>query len=976
MAGDEGGLLEGGVDKFILSFQARNIKILDSSNIKVLYLNINRLRNKIERLELFMSLLGVQFDVVILCETFSSNDSVQFLNLNGYNAFHYIRESEGGGLVIFVRDCLFAEVVGSRFLREQVNSNDCEFLIVKLINFNINICATYRRPINNQSIYLDKLDKVLCKFDNLLVAGDLNIDWFTDSPYTLRLKSVLHSNGFNLFNDVSQASFTRKSHLGSSTLIDYFFSDLHFPKCTFAVGDNDISDHRFLILGMQKEEIIKSTRERIYKTTNHQIINDTIPQLIHNDFDDYHSNLIQLVNKNTTSVKKVVYSTTSKDWFTAELRVLIDARDYLYKMKLKFPDTHYYQERFIHYRNLIKREVQMAKQTYYSRKIQVNISDSRKTWDVMREVIYNKPSKKSCQIPSILFNNQSYTGSFDKANLINDFFSSIGVGTQTNGSSLNLSDEQQSLQSTMGTSRSSLTFFEPTTSEEISRVIQSLQLSSSAGYDNISTLHLRSNIDLYANYLSTQINKSFQSGIFPTALKIARVIPIYKSGSRNVMDNYRPISILSSFSKVYEKVIYNRLEAFLLENSLIDKNQFGFLKNSSTVSASTCLINSIVNQTDQRLRTGCIFLDIKKAFDSVNHTCLIHLLSKLNITGSALNLLSNFLTNRSQYVELEQCKSDLKGVQSGVPQGSILGPLLFLIYINGIFKLKLHSYIQLYADDAVLVISDRSFLGLKSKMSQDLTNISIWLKSIGLSLNTNKSKFLIIRKINRDNRNLFDTVEFQNTSISSCTSYNYLGLIIDENLNWQLHLEKICSKVSSFAYAFRKIRHTLDFITLKKLYYAYVHTHFTYLLPVWGSCPVTYLRNLQYLQNKILKTINFLRYDTPTVNLYSNDFLSINQQFEYESIFLIFKMTKGLLKTNFNFVINFDVTGVSTRSSNMLRLPFFRSASGQKSFYYQGISSFNKLPPTIKVIPSVSIFKSRLKDYISNQIPIIRTLRC
>jgi hypothetical protein len=351
------------------------------------------------------------------------------------------------------------------------------------------------------------------------------------------------------------------------------------------------------------------------------------------------------------------------------------------------------------------------------------------------------------------------------------------------------------------------------------------------------------------------------------------------------------------------------------------------------------------------------------------------MLQKINISGPALKLLSSFIRDRSQFVVLEQIASDRKPIRSGVPQGSILGPLLFLIYINGILKLNIHSYIQLYADDAVLVVSATSFSVLMNKMSEDLSLISNWLQSIGLTLNTSKSKFLIIRKINTNTSDIFQTVHFQDSSITSCSHYNYLGLVVDENLNWQLHLKKVCSKLSSFAYIFRKVRYHINANTLKQLYYAYVHSHLTYLIPIWGSCPTYYFKNLQFLQNKILKIITFKRFDTPTVDLYNNEVLSVHQQYIYESIFNIFKMFNGFLKTNFNLTTNIQITGVSTRSSALIRLPSFRTASAQKTPFYKGVDLFNRLPSQIKNITSISIFKRRLKEYVFQHFPVIRSAR-
>lgn len=959
--------LMGGVERFLLNFGVRNVKMLDSCGLRILSLNINRLGNKLDRLEYFLGVLGIGFDVIMLCETFSDVSSMDFLNLKGYNAFHHVRDSLGGGLAIFVEEGLAAERIGDSFLNTSINDNYSEFMLVKLSGLKVNLCATYRRPISDHNEYLTKLDRVLGKYGNTIVAGDLNIDWYADNSSLLLFKAILNSNGFRIFNGTSRDSYTRKSYNGTVTLIDYVFTDIQISNSKFAVGDSDISDHRFLILGFQTT-LQRNYSERVFSRINYNRVNEAILGLEQLEFSSFHTRLTEVVESNKSIIRSVNYVADSKEWFTNKLRSVMNNRDHFYRLKRDYPNTDYFKEQFIYYRNLLNSEVKKAKKNYYSDKIQSNLANASKTWRVFNEIIFNKPTQKTCQIPTILSNGQYFSDSTEKANILNNFFCSAA-----NDFSINRQDGE-GMSGLSVSSTNSLTNFEPTNPEEVSQVINSLQANSSPGFDDVNAFHLKSNIDFYSSYLASQINSAFLTSVFPIQLKVAKVIPIYKAGPRNIMDNYRPISILSCFSKVYEIILYRRLEAYLKEISFIHTNQFGFLKQSSTASASASLLNEIAKRTNQRLKTACIFLDIKKAFDSVNHNILIKILRQININGPALELLRSFLSDRHQFVLIDKVKSSLLNITRGVPQGSILGPLLFLIYINGICDLKLHSYIQLYADDAVMVIGDESFESLKAKIAQDLTQISSWLQSVDLSLNTNKSKFLIIRKINRDLSQLFTSVSFHNSTIYACKQYDYLGLRIDENLNWELHIGKVCSKLSKFAFVFRKLKFLLHKSTLDKLYYAHVHSHLIYLLPIWGSAPVTYLRNLQFLQNKILKTINSLPFDTPTISLYSYSTLSINQQYSFEAIFLIHKMVNGLLRNNFNFSSNFQLTGVSTRSSGLLRLPEFGTTGAKKSIFYHGISLYNCLPTEIKSINSLSIFKRRLSEYVFNKYPVIRVV--
>lgn len=337
-------------------------------------------------------------------------------------------------------------------------------------------------------------------------------------------------------------------------------------------------------------------------------------------------------------------------------------------------------------------------------------------------------------------------------------------------------------------------------------------------------------------------------------------------------------------------------------------------------------------------------------------------------------MISNYLEDRRQFVYVNNTASEVGQIKSGVPQGSVLGPLLFLIYINGIFKLKLHSHIQLYADDVALVLGESNLSSLKQKMEEDIRVINSWVTSMKLSLNFNKSKFILFKRKNADMTNNFDTILVNDNCISSVEHFDYLGLRIDENLNWQHHIKKVCSKISPYVFGLRKARYCLNNQTMQMLYNSYVHSHIIYLLPIWGNAPLTYLNSLQFLQNKILKIIRFLSHDTPTQTLYSRNLLSINQQFIYESIFLIYKMLNGFSKTSFNFTTNLAATGRTTRSAMHFQLPNFRTNIAKTSIFYEGLKQFNSLPNSMKSTP-ISNFKNKLKIYVFDTTSILRISR-
>lgn len=964
--GSSEGIVLGDVERYFLSYDVRNVRLFESCNLKILFLNINRLANKIDKLEFFIRCLNVEFDVLVLCETWATIDSVQFLNIRGFNGFHYIRNGNGGGLSIFVRESMAAEVIGTNFLNAHINDENTEFFIVSLTGLKIKICATYRRPINNYDEYLRKLDRVLSKYRNSIIAGDNNINILLNSPQTILFNNILTSNGYKLFNNCDTSLHTRKSHHGTVTTIDHFYSDLSPSQIKLAIGDNDsLSDHRYLLLGLAFHNVNNEFIVRYVTKTNYDAISESLDSLSDFPFDVFHNKLMELFNLHTTSIKISSKPDSHNDWFSSQLLETKKVRDHFYKLSKKYPNTLFYKNRFKFYRNKLNFDIRLAKQNFYSNMFLTNIDNSSKTWQIFHEIMYNKKKNLSTTFPSLRSNTHLLSSPQEKANAFNDYF--VRAGSDLNDSSRELIDSESSSH----TDYPPLLTFEPTNSDEVLQIVNSLKNNTSSGYDKVSSSFIKKNAQFFSEYFSKQINELFSSGSFPDSLKVARVTPIHKAGSKQLPGNYRPISVLPCFSKIFESVIKKRLEDFISNNSLMHKNQFGFLKHSSTVAAATSMVNEIVTRVNSKLKTALLFLDIRRAFDSLNHDVLIRILRKWGVRGSALKLLENFLRNRFQFVFLENCSSANQRIISGIPQGSVLGPLLFLIYINDVLNLKLHSYIQLYADDAVLVLGASDFLELKRKMEEDLTSVSIWLSSVDLSLNLSKSKFMIVRRINTDQSNIFYNLNIGNQTVESCSEFEYLGLTLDQNLNWQAHLNKVCSQISPYAFVLRRVRHVLNQKALFKLYNAYVLSRITYLLPIWGGAPKCYLKNLQFLQNKIIKTILFLPSDTSTISLYSSKRLSIYQQFSYDSIFLVFKMVNGLLKTNFNFICNQLVTGRSTRSSSLLRLPNYTTVVAQRSTFYYGINLYNKLPSNVKYVRSVSGFKRELRLYVSDNLPVV-----
>ena len=333
------------------------------------------------------------------------------------------------------------------------------------------------------------------------------------------------------------------------------------------------------------------------------------------------------------------------------------------------------------------------------------------------------------------------------------------------------------------------------------------------------------------------MNLSLTSGEIPENMKITKTIPIHKSGDKDKLNNYRSISLLPAFSKILEKFMYNRITNFLEKNELFYMHQYGFRKKHSTMHPILQLLNKIYTEKDNNTPKQCmgIFIDISKAFDTLSHKILLSKLNRYGIRGVAYNWLKNYLINRKQFVEIDSTRSSLRNITCGVPQGSILGPLLFLIYINNISLSTTNAHILSYADDTTLLITGENINSLYLKDNDVLKELETWLKSNKLVLNAQKSKYIIFKgPKNTEDRDLY----INNITLEQITANNsikFLGVNLDEKLSWKKHLNYLNSKLAMANFSLNRVKHQLPKTTMLQLYYTLIYPHLLCNITIWGN---------------------------------------------------------------------------------------------------------------------------------------------
>ena len=367
--------------------------------------------------------------------------------------------------------------------------------------------------------------------------------------------------------------------------------------------------------------------------------------------------------------------------------------------------------------------------------------------------------------------------------------------------------------------------------------------------------------------LTLIINQSLCTGIFPDELKIAKINPIYKKDDPHLTDNYRPISLLPSISKVFEKVVFLQLYTYFNENNLLYDSQYGFRSLHSTEFAAIEITDKIYQNLDNKKSPLAIYLDLSKAFDTIDHSILIHKLEYYGIKGTSLKWFTSYLTNRKQYVQFNNETSSSNLISTGVPQGSILGPLLFIIYMNDIAKVTTKFHFTLYADGTSLIeplctftdtISNRN--SISEEINSELQKIFDWLSVNKLSLNVKKTKMMVFHHRQCNIKDKIPNLHLDGIPIERVKQFNFLGIVLDEHMTWNAHTNKVACNIARTIGTLKRLKRFMPLSILKTLYNALILPHLSYGILTWGSKS----NRLIKLQKWALRTISNSKYNAHT----------------------------------------------------------------------------------------------------------------
>lgn len=801
-------------------------------------------------------------DLIILTETNLKNEENTLFFINNYKAEHVNRKNRrGGGIAVYVKEHLNYHVI-----QEEVRSESFEKLIIRTEFYKkpIIIICIYRPPsITNVNLFCYELERLINMFgkkEEIIIMGDINIDLLKCNCYTQRYLDMLAENGFkNLnFNEPTRVDLT----LNTATNIDHVFlrsrqdseanfkiiqthaSDHFAVFCTFSIPANELGPKESFKQALCNKKVDSLLQKCNFSDCMEARSPSETYEIFKRKIDNIYSQSV---------LQKKLTRRRNNPWINSELIKMCAERDKLYKKWKNKPHDTNKEIEYKKYRNIVNKKIVWARNNFYRSRIDACIGDSKKTWQIVNEIL----GKRRATVDETILKNFKGRNVVGIPDLFaNQFEDSIS-------STCHVCEYKVYKRSMDWTQPNSL-FLQVVSEDEVLATLRKLNVNKGSGIDGIRACDLKNNADVVCKVITKLVNECFEKAEIPDSLKVAIVRPIFKDGLKADVNNYRPIAILPTVEKILENILVSQISEFVDKYGIIDQRQFGFQKGKNINQLLGSFVNCLNYNLSRGIHSLVLYLDFSKAFDTLPHDKLLDALEKYGIRGKCLDLLNSYLSNRSFRVKIGDNLSDPKQARCGVPQGSKLGPLLFTIYSNRFLRIFDRKRVFAYADDTALIVSHVNFSVAVEQMQIQLDEISKWCHDNGLTINAKKTKLMYVRSPHLRSQSGQQLQIYYNNFcpkvggnckelVEVVSKHKYLGVIIDKNLKWSDHILQVQKKLRQTSYFLRHLSYCTPRDLLTRFYYALGESHLRYGITAWGSS--THCRSLQLSQNRLLKIL-------------------------------------------------------------------------------------------------------------------------
>ena len=939
-----------------------DLVLIDKAALNIGHFNINGLRSKIDFIRIFLQ--EHKFDILCLNETkIDSSIPDAAISVPGYTIFRQDRTCHGGGVLIYSSTHLTTK----KLSHISKKSNETLWVEVKRKRSkSLYVCAVYRPPVRGQnldvverykSFLMSCIDK-LPKESEVFILGDFNCNMLQQNRLSGTINELCKAR--NLYQFVDLPTRTTET---SSTMIDLVLSNSdHAMDCQ--VHDIGLSDHCFVSIKRGNLKIARNPKfieSRCFKKFSEESFLQALGELdwanvltatdANYAADAFNQNVLSVLDKLAPITRKRVRESSPR-WITEELLKAIKVRDYLKKTASRTKSENDWSN-FKKQRNFVINLKDRLKKEHFQKTIDENKDNSKKLWKTLNSLIPN--DKRSNTTPNFLTDEGvEITNKKQIVETFNRFFSSIGTKL---ASVFNFSDTSHICPKPVYETF----FFDSVSMSTVTKIISGLDNGKATGLDGICVKSLKAGSPILSYYLTFIYNLSLSTGVVPSCWKRKRVTPLFKKGDADDVNNYRPISILPITMKVFEKIVHFQISEFLERNKIISQYQSGFRNGHSTDTAVSFVSDFILEEVAKKNYVGAVLIDLKKAFDTVDHTILLKKLFCYGVRDVPFEWFESYLSGRKQCSVVGDSKSSfLDEGKYGVPQGSVLGPFLFLLYINNIFDcIQSKTFCHLYADDTVIIQSAKDPESLKQGLEMQLEYLSAWFFCNKLSVNTGKTELIFFgRKQKVAECKELPPLSFQEAEISAKSNVKYLGVVFDEGMTWEKHADAVRQKAYLGLNKIKRVSSTLNNDTRRLLVNALVLPHLSYCVNTWSN------------------TSSYVRKRFESLSRQINQVSQTNKSFEkltnYSTALMTFKSVNKIsppyLSKRFILCGNRneegELEGVNTRAAreNKLRVQKTRNKYDSKMFLHNGIEVWNNLPNDLRQTQSIVTFKSKAKS--------------